>query len=407
MTAGDRETVVVATDAYLVDGVRTPFGRAGGALAGVRADDLAALVIAELMRRNPAVPGDQVDDVNWGATNQAGDDSRNVGRTAAILAGLPHEVPGSTVNRLCGSGLEAASSALRSIRSGELDVCVAGGSESMSRAPFILPRAEAAYQRAQPVYDSRLGWRGVNPRWAEQYGALTLGDCAELMAERFGVSRAQQDDYSLRSHQLAAEAWEKDLLEGTVVGVPGGDGGSLLPRDESIRWPSTLDALSRLAPAFQADGTVTAGNSSPMNDGAAAMLLASGEAVARLGLRPQVKLAGACSVGVHPDGLDGPIPATRKLLQRLDWALDSVEVIEMTEAFASQAVACIDELELPIDRVNAWGGAIAIGHPLGASGARLLITLAARMRASGAHRGVATMCIGVGQGISVAAELVE
>jgi acetyl-CoA acyltransferase len=401
------EATVPVADAYLVDGVRTPFGRAGGALSGVRADDLAALAIAELMQRNPAVPGDAVDDVCWGATNQAGDDSRNVGRTAAVLAGLPHQVPGSTVNRLCGSGLEAAASAARAIRSGELDVCVAGGSESMSRAPFILPRAESAYQRSQPVYDSRLGWRGVNPRWKQQYGAATLGECAELMAARFNVSRAQQDEYALRSHRLAADAWARDLFEGTTIAVPGGDGESLLSRDETVRPAATIESLSRLAPAFDTGGTITAGNSSPMNDGAAAMLLASGGAVERLGLQPLARIAGTCVVGVHPDGLDGPIPATRKLLQRLDWELDSVEVVELTEAFASQAVACIDELQLDVDRVNAWGGAIAIGHPLAASGARLLITMVARMRASGAHRGIATMCIGVGQGITVAAELVE
>jgi acetyl-CoA acyltransferase len=395
------------TDAYFVDGVRTHFGKAGGALAGVRPDDLAALAISTLMARNPAVRGDDVEDVCWGATNQAGDDSRNVGRTAAVLAGLPHAVPGSTVNRLCGSGLEAASSALRAIKSGELSLCVAGGAESMSRAPFILPRAESAFQRTQPVYDSRLGWRGVNPRWAERYGALSLGDCAELMAERFGVSRAQQDEFAARSHQLAAAAWDKDLLEGTTVPVPAKDGSPLLLRDETIRPASSVESLSRLVPAFREGGSVTAGNSSPMNDGAAAMLLASGEAVERFGLRPRARLVGACSVGVHPDGLEGPIPATEKLLARLGWELSSVEVVEMTEAFASQAVACVDQLELSLDRVNAWGGAIAIGHPLGASGARLLITMIARMRASGARRGIATMCIGVGQGITVAAELVE
>jgi acetyl-CoA acetyltransferase family protein len=394
------------TDAYFIDAVRTPFGKVGGALAGVRADDLAAGVLAELMRRNPGVPADDVEDVYWGATNQAGDDSRNVARTAAVLAGLPHTVGGCTVNRLCGSGLEAAATASRAVKSGELDICIAGGSESMSRAPFILPRAESGYQRTQPIYDSRLGWRGVNPRWVEQYGALTLGDCAELMAQRFGVSRAQQDDFAARSHELAAAAWQRGSFDASSVDVTTADGATLT-RDESIRPGTSAEALAGLRAAFQTGGTVTAGNSSPMNDGAAAILLASPEAVRRLELQPRARVAGSTSVGVHPDGLDGPVVATRLLLKRLGWDMSSVEVIELTEAFASQAVACIDELELPLARVNAWGGAIAIGHPLGASGARLLMTMVSRMQASGAQRGVATMCIGVGQGIAVAAELVR
>jgi acetyl-CoA acyltransferase len=392
--------------AYFIDGVRTPFGKVGGALADTRADDLAARVIRELMARNPNISGTDVDDVCWAATNQAGDDSRNVGRTAAVLSGLPETVPGYTVNRLCGSGLESAVTASRAIKSGELELCVAGGSESMSRAPFILPRAERGYQRTQPIYDSRLGWRGVNPRWAEKYGELTLGECAELTAKSYDVSRVRQDEFAVRSHELAASAWDKGYFDHDVVVVTE-DNGNELRRDESIRADATADALARLQPAFQQGGTVTAGNSSPMNDGAAAMLIASQDAVDRFALVPRARIAGAVSVGVHPDSLEGPITATQQLLRKLEWESSSVGVVELTEAFASQAVACVSELDLHLDRVNAWGGAIAIGHPLAASGARLLLTLVSRMEHEGESRGIATMCIGVGQGIAVAAELLS
>jgi acetyl-CoA acyltransferase len=392
--------------AFVIDGVRTPFGKVGGALADTRADDLAAHVISELMARNANVAGDDIDDVCWAATNQAGDDSRNVGRTAAVLAGLPEGVPGFTVNRLCGSGLESAVIAARAIKSGELELCIAGGSESMSRAPFILPRAERSYQRSQPIYDSRLGWRGVNPRWADKYGELTLGECAELTAKTYKVSRLQQDEFALRSHEFASTAWEKGYFDRDVVTIPVTKGVELL-RDENIRRDVSMESLSRLSPAFQEGGTVTAGNSSPMNDGAVAMLIASQSAVDRLGLVPRARIVGATAIGVHPDSLEGPVAATRQLLKKIDWELSSVGVIELTEAFASQAVTCVDELDLTLDRVNAWGGAIAIGHPLAASGARLLMTLISRMKHEGESRGIATMCIGVGQGISVAAELVS
>ncbi|HEV7656712.1 MAG TPA: thiolase family protein [Mycobacteriales bacterium] len=394
-------------DAYFIDGVRTVFGKAGGALAGVRADDLAASAIAELLARNPQLPPDKVDDVVWGATNQAGDDSRNVGRTAALLAGMPEGTAGYTVNRLCGSGLEAAATASRAIRSGDVDLCIAGGSESMSRAPFILPRPDRAYPRTQELYDSRLGWRGVNPRWAQRYGALTLGECAELTAERYGVSRARQDEYAARSHELAARAWDGGSFDADTIPGRDPDGLALLTRDESIRPAADPESLARLRPAFRPGGTVTAGNSSPMNDGAAAILLAGPQAVRRLGLTPLGRIAGAVSVGVHPDALDGPVTATRRLLAKIGWDHASVGTIELTEAFAAQAVACIEELEWKPNRVNAWGGAIAIGHPLGASGARLLMTLVSRMRCEGSRRGIATMCIGVGQGIAVAVELAE
>jgi acetyl-CoA acyltransferase len=392
-------------DVYVIDGGRTVFGKAGGKLAGVRPDDLAAAVLSGLVARNPALDPEVIDDVQWGATNQAGDDSRNVARIAAVLAGLPLTVPGSTVNRLCGSGLEAISSASRAIRSGEIDVCLAGGSESMSRAPFVLPRAETAYQRQQPVWDSRLGWRSVNPRWREQYGARALGECAELIAERFGISRERQDSYAAQSHRRAAEAWERGDFNDEILPLDPALVVDAPATDESVRPDSTPEGLAKLRPVFQRDGTVTAGNSSPMNDGAAGVLLASGEAVERMGLTPLARIAGSHAVGVHPDGLDGPVPATRMLLKRLGWSIDSLDLVELSEAFASQAVACVDELKLDAEKVNRAGGAIAIGHPLAASGARLVATLVHQLKRTGGRRGVATLCIGVGQGQSLAVEV--
>jgi acetyl-CoA acetyltransferase family protein len=391
-------------EAFVVDGVRTVFGKAGGSLAGVRPDDLAAAVLADLLRRNPGLPAEVVEDVYWGATNQSGDDSRNVARIAAVLAGLPTGVAGCTVNRLCGSGLEAVVVAARAVKSGELDVCLAGGSESMSRAPFILPRAESAYQRSQPVYDSRLGWRAVNPRWARAYGARTLVECAELIAERYGVTRAEQDEYAVTSHQRAAAAWSGGRLAAETLAVTAPDG-TVVDRDETVRPGATAESLARLAPVTGPDGSVTAGNASPMNDGAAGLLIVSERAAERWGLQPRARIVGGVSVGVHPDGLDGPVPATQRLLARCGWDTASLDQVELTEAFAAQAVACIRELKLQPDQVNPGGGAIAIGHPLGASGARLMITLARGLAARGPRRrGVATMCIGVGQGIAVAAE---
>ena len=391
-------------EAFVVDGVRTVFGKAGGSLAGVRPDDLAAAVLADLLRRNPGLPGEAVEDVYWGATNQSGDDSRNVARIAAVLAGLPTGVAGCTVNRLCGSGLEAVVVAARAVKSGELDVCLAGGSESMSRAPFILPRAESAYQRTQPVYDSRLGWRAVNPRWARGYGARTLVECAELIAERYGVSRAEQDEYAVTSHQRAAAAWSGGQLAAETLAVTAPDG-TVVDRDETVRPGATAGSLARLSPVTGPAGSVTAGNASPMNDGAAGLLIVSERAAERWGLQPRARIVGGVSVGVHPDGLDGPVPATQRLLAKCGWDTASLDQVELTEAFAAQAVACIRELKLQPDQVNPGGGAIAIGHPLGASGARLMITLARGLAARGPRRrGVATMCIGVGQGIAVAAE---
>jgi len=391
-------------EAFIVDGVRTVFGKAGGALAAVRPDDLAATVMAELLQRNPGLAPDAVEDVYWGATNQSGDDSRNVARIAAVLAGLPFGIGGCTVNRLCGSGLEAVVVAARGVKSGELDVCIAGGSESMSRAPFILPRAESAYQRSQPVFDSRLGWRGVNPRWAAAYGARTLVECAEIIADQYGVSRAEQDEYAVASHRLATLAWDSGRLSAETLAVRTPDG-TMVERDETIRCGASVEGLARLAPVVGPAGSVTAGNASPMNDGAAGLVIVSEEAVERWNLRPKARIVRGVSVGVHPDGLDGPVPATRRLLDKCGWDVATLDQVELTEAFAAQAVACVRELKLEPAQVNPGGGAIAIGHPLGASGARLMITLANGLQRKGpGRRGVATMCIGVGQGIAVAVE---
>ncbi|CAN5256209.1 thiolase family protein [soil metagenome] len=391
------------TVAYIVDGVRTAFGKAGGAIAGVRPDDLAATVMSTLVERNPSIDPSAIEDVYWGATNQSGDDSRNVARISAVLAGLPHTVAGASVNRLCGSGLESVVQAARAVKSGELDVCIAGGSESMSRAPFILPRADSAYQRAQPVWDSRLGWRSINPQWKAQYGARTLLECAEITAEQYSVTREEQDAIAVRSHRLAAAAWESGLLAGETIPVVV-EGRALLTIDQSVRPDATMESIGALRPLVSADGGVTAGNASPMSDGASGMVIVSEDAVNRWGLTPRARIVGGASVGVDPDGLDGPVPSTRRLCEKIGWSTESFDAVEMTEAYASQVVACVRELHFDLEIVNPWGGAIAIGHPLGASGSRLLNTLVSRLEHSGGRRGLATMCIGVGQGISVAVE---
>jgi acetyl-CoA acetyltransferase family protein len=395
-------------DAYFIDGVRTVFGKAGGALAGVRADDLAASAIAELLARNPQLPPDKVDDVVWGATNQAGDDSRNVGRTAALLAGMPEGTAGYTVNRLCGSGLEAAATASRAIRSGDVDLCIAGGSESMSRAPFILPRPDRAYPRTQELYDSRLGWRGVNPRWAQRYGALTLGECAELTAERYGVSRARQDEYAARSHELAARAWDGGSFDADTIPGRDPDGLALLTRDESIRPAADPESLARLRPAFRPGGTVTAGNSSPLNDGASMLLLGSEAAAQTIGTAPLARVVSRGVHGVDPDVFGiAPVEAANKALAKAGITWDDVDVVELNEAFASQSLACLKGWpDLDPAMVNMSGGAIAIGHPLGASGARVVGRAVEELRARGGRYGVATLCIGVGQGLAMVLERV-
>jgi acetyl-CoA acyltransferase len=386
------------TAVYAVDACRTPVGKVKGALSSVRPDHLAADVIAALLARNPWLDPARIGDVYWGAANQAGEDNRNAARMAVLLAGLPVEVPGATVNRLCGSGLEAIASAARAIATGEADVCLAGGAESMTRAPFVLPRAESPFPRDAGVVDTRLGWRLVSPRMAEMYPPITLGETAENVAERYQVSRARQDEFALRSHQRAAEARDGGRFADEIVPVttPAGE----VTADEGIRDDLTLAELAGRRPAFRRDGTVTGGNSSPLNDGAAVVLLASAEALAG-GPPPLARYVSTAAAGVHPDYMGiGPVPAMNKVLARAGWQLAGLDLIEVNEAFAAQAVAVSDELKLDPDRLNVNGGAIAIGHPLGCSGARITATLLHELRRRGASRAAATMCIGVGQGIA-------
>ncbi|WP_326554833.1 3-oxoadipyl-CoA thiolase [Micromonospora sp. NBC_01813] len=397
------------SDAYLVAGVRTPIGRFAGALAPVRPDDLAANVIRELVARHPSVDWAAVDDVVLGCANQAGEDNRNVARMAALLAGLPVETSGTTVNRLCGSGLDAVAIAARAIVAGEADLVVAGGVESMSRAPFVLPKAETAYSRAAEIHDTTIGWRLVNPLMRSGWGTDSMPETAENVAAEYGIDRSAQDAFALRSQQRAAQAQASGRLAGEIVAVEvsqGRKGTVTVSVDEHPRQ-TTLEKLAALPTPFRADGTVTAGNSSGVNDGAVALLVASGAAVRRYGLTPLARVAGAATAGVAPRVMGiGPVPATRRLLNRLGVKLADVDVVELNEAFAAQAVAVLRELGLPEDaeHVNPNGGAIALGHPLGASGARLALTAALELRQRGADRALCTMCIGVGQGISLLLE---
>jgi len=387
------------TAVYAVDACRTPVGKIKGALSSVRPDHLSADVIAALLARNPWLDPAGIDDVYWGAANQAGEDNRNVARMAVLLAGLPVEVPGATVNRLCGSGMEAIAGAARAIAAGEADVCLAGGAESMTRAPFVLPRAESPFPREAGVADTRLGWRLVSPRMAEMYPPISLGETAENVAERYQVTRERQDEFALRSHQRAAQAAAEGRFASQLIPVttPAGE----VVADEGIRADLTLAELASKRPAFRRDGTVTGGNSSPLNDGAAVLLLASEQVLAREGLTPLGRYVSTAAAGVHPDYMGiGPVPAMGKVTGRAGWQLDDLDLIEVNEAFAAQAVAVSDELKLDPDRLNVNGGAIAIGHPLGCSGARITTTLLHELRRRGASRGAATMCIGVGQGIA-------
>jgi acetyl-CoA acyltransferase len=394
------------TAAYFAAAVRTPMGRAGGQLASVRPDDLASAAITALLARTPALDVAQVDEVLWGAANQAGEDNRNVARMASLLAGLPVEVPGATVNRLCGSGLEAVAAAARLVAVGEADVVIAGGSESMTRAPFVVPRPEQAYPRAMEMADTRLGWRLVNSRMRTLYPPISLGETAEEVASRFDITREQQDEFAARSHHRAHAAVVAGHFDAEIVPVTLGDGATAV-HDEGIRADASPLTLGALQPAFRRGGTVTAGNSSPLNDGAAAMLVLSERAADSLGVTPLGRYVTTGTAGVHPDIMGmGPVPATRRALDRAGWTVDDLDLVELNEAFASQSIAVARELHLDEDRVNVRGGAIAIGHPLGCSGARLLTTLLYAMRDRGAHRGLATMCIGVGQGISLLVESV-
>jgi 3-oxoadipyl-CoA thiolase len=389
---------------YVVEAVRTPLGRYRGALAAVRPDDLAAHVLAAVLARQPAL-APAVEHVTVGAANQAGEDNRNVARMAALLAGLPDGVPAVTVNRLCGSGLEAVNDAARRIALGEADVALAGGVESMTRAPFVMPKASEAFDRAPPpVYDTTLGWRFPNPRLAARFELLGMGETAENVAKKFDVGRDEQDAFALASHRKAAAAWEAGAFAAEVVPVevPQRKGPPLaFARDESPRPDAALAALAKLPPAFRPGGSVTAGNSSPLNDGAAALLLAGEEAVRAAGVTPLARLVSSAVVGVDPNVMgEGPIPATKKALARAGLRAPNVELVELNEAFAAQALACVRGLDLDPARVNVNGGAIALGHPIGASGARIVATLVHAMRARGARHGLAALCVGVGQGMA-------
>jgi 3-oxoadipyl-CoA thiolase len=398
----------------VVDGLRTPFGRFGGALATVRPDDLAAHVVRSVLERNGVDPAG-IDDVILGAANQAGEDNRNVGRMAALLAGMPVEVPGATVNRLCGSGMNAVVNAAHAIVAGDGETFIAGGVESMTRAPFVMAKPSAAFPRGeQTLYDTTLGWRFTNPRLADAYYPYSMGETAENVVERCGVTREEQDAFALSSQQRWAAANEAGRFADEVVPItapPAGRGESVeIEVDEPPRPQTTLEDLARLKPAFKRDasGSVTAGNSSGINDGAAALLLASEAHARELGWRPMVRLLASAVAGVDPATMGlGPIPASRKALERAGLGVDDIDLVELNEAFAAQAIPCMRELGLDPEKVNVNGGAIAMGHPLGASGARLVATLAHEMRRGGARYGLATMCIGVGQGIATVWESVE
>ncbi|MDG9708640.1 thiolase family protein [Streptomyces sp. DH10] len=383
---------------------RTPIGKLRGSLSPVRPDDLAATVVRALVDEVPALDPARVDDVYWGAAIQAGEDNRNVARMAALLAGLPETVPGATVNRLCASGLEAVTTAARTIAAGEADIVIAGGSESMSRAPFVLPRPDEALPHRIETVDTRLGWRLVNPAMRDLHGLLSMGETAEEVAARYGIPRERQDDFALRSHQRAALARKNGHFDDELLPVERPDG-VVVDTDECVREDTSYEKLSRLKPVFREGGTVTAGNASPMNDGAAGLLLVSEDALRELGLESLGRYVAGASAGVHPDVMGiGPVPATRKALTRAGWNVGDLEEAEFNEAFAAQALACVDQLGIDPELVNPSGGAIALGHPLGCSGARILTTLLHRMRRTGARRGLATMCVGVGQGSALLVE---
>jgi 3-oxoadipyl-CoA thiolase len=398
-------------DAYLVDGVRTPVGRLGGALRSVRPDDLLALVIKTLVERDQ-LPPDGIDDVIAGCVNQAGEDNRNVARMSLLLAGLPASVPGTTVNRLCASGLQAVVQAAHAIRAGEGDLFIAGGVESMTRNPWVLAKPEQLPPRGVPeLVDSSLGWRFVNPRLAAMYPPITMGETAENLAEKYDIGREEQDAFALASHQRATAAWDAGLFaaETVPVEVAGRKGEvTVVDRDEGPRPDSSLEALARLKPAFRQGGTVTAGNSSPLNDGAAAVIVASGAACERLGLEPVARVVASGVVGVDPSYMGiGPVGATAKALARAGWSASDVDTVELNEAFAAQSLAVLREWPLDAGVVNPQGGAIAIGHPLGSSGARLTTTLLHRLvREPSLRRGLVTLCVGVGQGQAMLVERV-
>jgi 3-oxoadipyl-CoA thiolase len=394
-------------DVIICDAVRTPIGRYGGALASVRADDLAAVPIRALRERHPNLPWDAIDDVVLGCANQAGEDNRNVARMAALLAGMAQEVSGVTVNRLCGSGMDAVAYGARAIRTGEANLVVAGGVESMSRAPFVMGKADSPFSRSAEIQDTTIGWRFVNPLMRKQFGVDSMPETAENVAAEFKVSRADQDAFALRSQQRTAAAqgagrFAEEIVPVVVRGPKGAD--RTISVDEHPRADTTAEGLAKLKPFVKADGSVTAGNASGVNDGACALLLASRAAADRHGLRPLARVLACTAAGVAPRLMGmGPVPATRKLLELTGVSLSEIDVIELNEAFASQSLACLRQLGLPDDdaKVNAYGGAIALGHPLGMSGARLVTTAAHQLARNGGRYALATMCIGVGQGIAM------
>jgi 3-oxoadipyl-CoA thiolase len=396
--------------AYICDGVRTPFGRFGGALATLRADDLAAIPLAALAARHPGLDKGLIDEVVLGAANQSGEDNRNVARMALLLAGYPDSVPGVTVNRLCASGLEAAAYAGRAIAAGEADIVIAGGAESMTRAPFVMGKAQGAFARDARLEDTTMGWRFINPRLRAAYGVDTMPETAENVAAEFQIARADQDAFALRSQQRYAAAQARGYFDAELlaVDVPAGKAGTLqVTRDEPPRPDTSLDALARLKPVVREGGSVTAGNASGINDGAAALLIASEEAVRRHGLTPRARIVGYATAGVAPRLMGiGPVPATRRVLQKTGLKLSDIDLIELNEAFAAQALAVLRQLGLPDDSesVNPHGGAIAIGHPLGASGARLVLTAMRTLEERRAKRALITLCIGVGQGAAMIIE---
>ncbi|HFG6874247.1 TPA: 3-oxoadipyl-CoA thiolase [Acinetobacter baumannii] len=400
-------------NAYIIDAIRTPFGRYAGGLAPVRADDLGAVPIKALMQRNPSVDWEQVDDVIYGCANQAGEDNRNVGRMSALLAGLPYQVPATTINRLCGSSLDAIAIAARAIKAGEANLVIAGGVESMSRAPYVMGKSDSAFGRSQKIEDTTMGWRFINPKLKELYGVDTMPQTAENVAEQFNVNRADQDQFALVSQQRTASAQAKGFFSKEIVAVeiPQRKGDAVvIDTDEHPRASTTLEGLSKLKPVVKAEGTVTAGNASGINDGAAALLIASDDAVQAYNLKPRAKIIASTAVGVEPRIMGfAPAPAIKKILKQANLTLDQMDVIELNEAFAAQALAVTRDLGLPDDsnKVNPNGGAIALGHPLGASGARLVTTALNQLEETGGRYALCSMCIGVGQGIALIIERVQ
>ena len=396
-------------EAVVVDAVRTPVGSYGGVLKDVRSDDMAALCITEITKRNNLDPG-KVEDVIFGCSNQAGDDNRNVGRMALLLAGFPVEIAGQTINRLCGSALNAINSAAQAIKVGEGDVFIAGGTESMTRSPFVFAKADKAFSREAMVFDSTIGWRFVNPKMKEKYGTLGMGETAELVAEKYGITRQEQDAFAFATQKKWGAAFEAGKFKDEMVNVPvpGKKGEiSIVDRDEHPRPDVTLEGLAKLKPVFKKDGTVTAGNASGVNDGAAAVLLMEAQTAKTLGYKPIVRVVASAVAGVHPSYMGmGPVPATQKALQRAGLKIGDIDLAEINEAFAAQSIPCIRELGLDPAKVNVNGGAIAIGHPLGSTGARIFTTLVHEMKRRNARYGLVTMCIGVGQGIATIVERV-